>query len=210
MMRMTSAWLAALLSLACGPVAPGETTADTGDASTTGDASAGTSSGATAAPTTGVTAAPTTGDVTTGSTGGGSTGDASTGGASTGSFDPVVCAAAQPIAIKSAKATPVDGPTWSPGEAVTIEALLFNAGPADFNNYPGIRVTADRPDVVSDAPENWLFALFAGMENSLPVVFTADPAAKPGPVTFTIEVVVLGQSCPDLARFEIDVPLDPA
>ena len=208
MMRMMSASLAALLSLACGPVAPGETTADTGDASTTGDASAGTSSGATAAPTTGV--APTTGDVTTGSTGDASTGDQGTGGASTGSFDPIVCAAAETIGITSAKATPVDGPTWSPGEAVTIEALLFNAGTADFNNYPGIRVTADRPDVVSDAPENWLFALFAGMENSLPVVFTADPAAKPGPVTFTIEVVVLGQSCPDLARLEIEAPLDPA
>lgn len=205
MKRMTSAWLAALLSLACGPVAPGETTADTGDASTTGDASAGTSSGATAVPTTGATAATTTGDATTGSTG-----DASTGGASTGSFDPVVCEAAKQIAISGAKATPADGPTWSPGEAVAIEAVLFNAGTADFNTYPGIRVTADRPDVASDAPENWLFALFAGMENSISVVFTADPAAKPGPVTFTIEVVVLGMSCPDLARLEIDVPLDPA
>lgn len=194
--RMTSVWIAALLSLACGPVAPGETTAETGDASTTGDAPAGTSSGTTAAPTTGATAA--------------STGDASTGGASTGSFDPVVCDAATKIGITGAKATPADGPTWSPGEAVTIEALLFNAGTDDFNTYPGIRVTADRPDVVSDAPENWLFALFAGMENSLPIVFTADPAAKPGPVTFTIEVVVLGMSCPDLARLEIEAPLDPA
>lgn len=183
----------AAASLACGPAAPDDTSAVASDAppGTSSDASTGTTGAATG-----------TGDPPT-------TTAATSTGSTTAPADPAVCAAAELLELAAVKATPVAGPTWSPGEQLVIEATLRNPSGADFLAYPGIRVAADHPDVTSDAPENWLFALLAGTDEIVAVVFLAAPAAAPATVRFTVEIVALNQACPDLARTTVEVPLVP-
>lgn len=202
------AGLVAGAAAACGPSVD-----DTdGGATSSTAASTSTSTSTSTATEDASTGTPTTGE-TSGSTG--VTGDASatsessaaTTADTTGPVDPAVCAGAAAIELKDATATPEMGPGWEPGESVMIGVTLHNAGAADFLSYPGIRVVADHPGVTAAMPENWLFALLLGQDNQLSVSFTA-AADVPAPsvVTFTIEVVVLNQSCPGLMR--VDLPVD--
>lgn len=190
MRRPSIASACAALSLACGPTAPGETTDATTSADTTG-------------------AAASTASLTDDPTAAASSGEATTASSTTVPSDPAVCAAAASLEIKAVTATPSAGPTWNPGEALTIEATLRNPTADDFLTYPGIRVSTEAPGVTSDAPENWLFALLAGMEAPLQVGFAAGDAAVPGPVQFEVEIVVLNETCPGLARRSLEVQLEP-
>lgn len=207
--------LLALLT-ACGPESPDDTTGTSSGDGTSTSTSTTTATATTDASSTGLlttdapatTDAPTTDAPTTDAT----TTDAtatSTTSASTGAVDPAVCDAAALIELKDPIATPDPPPNWSPGGMVTIGVTLVNTGPTDFNEYPGIRVTADHPGVTAAIPENYLFALFAGMENTLSVTFMAAPdVPSPSVVTFTIEVVALNESCPGLMQIQLPVDVN--
>lgn len=190
--------------IACGPAV------DDGGASSSGTGSASTSE---ASATSATSEAPTTSGSTsevsssTTTTSAGTTTTTTTTAGTTGPADPV-CAAAAAIEIKDAIAIPAMGPAWEPGESVTIQVTLHNAGSEDFLDYPGIRVQADHPGVTTVMPEDWLFALLLAQDNSLMVTFTA-AADVPAPsvVTFTIAVGVLNQECPGLMQTGLPVDL---
>jgi len=173
------------------------------------DTSTGTSGGTTTSGATtsgGTTTAATSTGSESGTSGTSGTSEGSTGGTSstTGSAeDMAICTAAKAIALLEPTAVAESEP-WNPGEVITVGAILHNTGGADFLYYPGIKVSADHPLVTSGQPENWFYAIFADMQSPLGVTFVADESIAPGAaVTFTIEVVVLGKSCPDLASVTV-------
>ena len=89
---------------------------------------------------------------------------------------------------------------WTPGETASVSVTITNAGASDFLTYPGVRFSADRPQVVSTTPSNYFYALFAGQSGELAVYFLATADAAAGPVTLTAEVHALscdsGGPCP--------------
>ena len=189
--------------IACGPAVDDGATSSSGTGSvSTSEASTGTTTSD--APTTSGSTSEVSSSTTT--TAGTTTTTTTTAG-TTGPADPV-CAAAAAIEIKDAIAIPAMGPAWEPGESVTIQVTLHNAGSEDFLDYPGIRVQADHPGVTTVMPEDWLFALLLAQDNSLMVTFTAAadvPALSV--VTFTITVGVLNQECPGLMQTGLPVDL---
>ena len=89
---------------------------------------------------------------------------------------------------------------WTPGETASVSVTITNASASDFLTYPGVRFSADRPQVVSTTPSNYFYALFAGQSGELAVYFLATADAAPGAVTLTAEVHALscdsGGPCP--------------
>ena len=89
---------------------------------------------------------------------------------------------------------------WNPGETASVSVTITNGSASDFLTYPGVRFSADRPQVVSTYPSNYFYALFAGQSGDLAVNFLATADAALGPVTLTAEVHALscdsGGPCP--------------
>lgn len=208
-------FLCLALALACGPAGPEEPTASgsSGSSGASGSSSSS-SSGTTLTPTSGgstsegaTSEASTTSATTAGPTSEAvsstSTGASDSSGGSSGGVSPV-CEAAALLQMKDPVATPAMGPTWEPGEGVTVGATLFNPGAVDFTDYPGIRVSADHPGVTPAMAENWFFVLFAGMEAPITVDLVAAPdVPAPSTITFTIELTLLNHTCPDLPKLEL-------
>lgn len=210
-------FLCAALALACGPSGPQEPTAS-GSGGSSGASESSSSGATTLSPTSSgstseggtsegvttgeTTAGPTTEAMSSTSVGPGGSSGSSSGGSST------VCDAAALLEMKDAVATPDVGPTWEPGESVTVGVTLVNPGAVDFTDYPGIRVSADHPGVTPEMAENWLFALLAGMETPITVSLMAAPdVPAPSTITFTIELAVLNQTCPGLPSLELAVEI---
>ncbi len=189
--------------IACGPAVDDGATSSSGTGSASTIEASATSATSDAPTTSGSTSEVSSSTTTTA----GTTTTTTTTAGTTGPADPV-CAAAAAIEIKDAIAIPAMGPAWEPGESVTIQVTLHNAGSEDFLDYPGIRVQADHPGVTTVMPEDWLFALLLAQDNSLMVTFTA-AADVPAPsvVTFTIAVGVLNQECPGLMQTGLPVDL---
>jgi hypothetical protein len=120
------------------------------------------------------------------------------------------CEALAPFSLSGATVTPLQGPTWQPGEGLAIEVLVTNDGP-DYFDYPGIRVTSSHPSVTGPSTENWFFGMFAGQSEPLAVTFSASADAAPGAVvTFTIEVASLGlMGCEGVATLDVAATLEP-
>jgi hypothetical protein len=103
---------------------------------------------------------------------------------------------------------------WTPGETASVSVTITNTGTSDFLTYPGVRFSADRPQVVSTTPSNYFYALFAGQSGELAVYFLATADAAAGPVTLTAEVHALScdsggpcpPACPLTLTTEIVVP----
>lgn len=201
------------LALACGPAGPEDPSASGSSGSSGASGSSSSSSGTTLAPTSsgstseGATSeASTTSGTTAGPTSeamSSSTGASDSSGSSSGGVSPL-CEAAALLQMKDPVATPNMGPTWEPGEGVTVGVTLFNPGAVDFTDYPGIRVSADHPGVTPAMAENWLFALLAGMEAPITVDLVAAPdVPAPSTITFTIELTLLNHTCPDLPKLEL-------
>lgn len=89
---------------------------------------------------------------------------------------------------------------WTPGETASVSVTITNTDASDFMNYPGVRFSADRPQVVSTYPSNYFYGLFAGQSGELAVNFLATADAAAGPVTLTAEIHALscdsGGPCP--------------
>lgn len=191
----------------------GESEASGGSGSTSATSTSSASASSTSAATTSTATSTATGTATEGTaTDAGSTGTTAltsppeTTGAPPD--DAALCAAAAKIFPIMPSAEPVTPPGWGPGESINVFVVLDNTGP-DFNWYPGIRVSADHPQVTSENPENWFYAIFSGPSAPIGVGFTADPSIPPGTlVTFTIETTVLNVECPDLPSITLEVTIE--
>lgn len=114
------------------------------------------------------------------------------------------------FALSDAKVTPVDGPTWQPGEGLAVEVMITNLGP-DYFDYPGIRVSSSHLTVTEATAENWFFGMFAGQSEPLGVVFQAAPDAVPGTtVTFTVTMSSLAlPDCEGAPTLDVSATLEP-
>lgn len=142
-------------------------------------------------------------DSTTSSSGGrdtssGETGDESTG-STTGVPLPAGCEEHLELEI-SALSAQTDGPTWEPGESITINFSLFNAAVSDNGSYPSVYVESDTEGVTIEQPIFSWFAIFAGQTFDGALLFSSAESITVGTeVVFTAHVATLTDPCPGIS-----------
>lgn len=210
--RPPAVGVALLFAAGCGPAVvetssgAQETDSDSSvssDGSTGAEATAGSStSGASASG----GSPPTGADGSTGTGREGSSGNATTGEGSSGGKSASEETGVEPLPegcedhlelVVTALSVSSDGPTWEPGETVTVNFSVFNSSGVEDNNYPSVYVEADARGVQTPMPIFTWFAIVAGDTTEGALHFTSTDALEPGTeVEFTAHVATLRDACP--------------